>query len=121
MSHIIRQGIRIEVDAIEIDTIELGARISKQHKPFKAQWVKFPLRWAEALRRSKSVSTYQLALVILFEAFKRKHTGGEIILSSTVVGMPRCTKMRATKELVEFGLIETKQNGKQASRVSIIY
>lgn len=115
MNHVMRRGKRIDVETIEAPTNSQGKRA-----PFKAQFVKLPLRWAEALRRSKSVSTYRLALIILFEAFKRKHTGGEVILSSAVVGMPRCTKMRATKELVELGLIETNQIGRQALRVSII-
>lgn len=116
MSHVIRRGERVDVETVEVPTSP-----QRKRPPFKAQFVKLPLRWAEALRRSKSVNTYQLALIILFEAFKRKHTGGEVILSSAVTDMPRCSKMRATKELVELGLIETNQIGRQALRVSIIY
>ena len=113
VNYVMRHGRRIE-----IETIETGTSSPKKRKPFKAQWVKFPLRWVESLQRSKSVSTYQLALAILFEAFK--HNGGEIILSSTVTRMPRSTKMRAVRELVELGLIEIKQRGNQAVRVSIL-
>jgi Fic family protein len=92
----------------------------KKRKPFKAEWVKLPMRWAKALRRSKRVSTYQLAVAILFEAFKRNHVGGEIVLSSTMTGMSRETKRRAANELVELGLIKLKQDGKAALRVSSI-
>jgi hypothetical protein len=93
----------------------------KKRKPFTAQWVKLPRYWVEALRRSKSVSTYQLALAILFEAFKREHLIGEIVLSSTLTKMPRNTKMRAVRELVELGLIKIKQDGNQAARVTLLH
>jgi hypothetical protein len=94
---------------------------SKRRKPFKAQWVKLPRHWVEALQQSRSVSTYQLALAILFEAFKRKYLSGEIILSSTTTKMARNTKMRAARELVELGLIEIEQDCNQAARVTILY
>jgi GTP-sensing pleiotropic transcriptional regulator CodY len=57
----------------------------------------------------------------LIEAFKRKHLGGQIVLSAKVTGgMPRSTKMRAATELAEFGLIEIRSMGKKATVVSII-
>ena len=93
---------------------------------FKAQWVKLPQRWIEVLRNSKSGNTRQLAMEILSEAYKQEpkgnYRGGDIVLSSTVVvGMPRCAKLRAMKELVQLGLIEIEQNGRQAPRVIHIY
>ena len=42
----------------------------KSKGAFKSQWVKLPVKWVEALRRSTSASTYRLALIILIEAFK---------------------------------------------------
>jgi hypothetical protein len=72
-----------------------------------------------ALRRAKRISTYQLAHVILFEDFKRKQIGGDIVLSSEVTGMRSQTRVRAAKELVQLGLITLRQNGKEAFRVSI--
>jgi hypothetical protein len=116
MSYVIRHGKRIEVEVLD-----LGVPPKKRRKPFKAQWVKFPLHWAKALRRSNRAGTYQLASVILFEAFKQKHCGGEIVLSSAVTGMPRSTRRRATKELVKLGLISIHQKGSQSPRVSHLY
>lgn len=116
MKYVTRHGRRIAVE-----TLDTGAILKTKRKPFKAQWVKLPLHWAEALRRSKRVSTYQLAHVILFEAFKRKHVGGEVVLSRTVTGMPRCTKVRAANELVELGLIKIIRDGNHALKVSPIY
>jgi hypothetical protein len=116
MSYVIRHGKRIEVKILNS-----GIILTKRRKPFKAQWVKLPRQWAEALRRSKSAGTYQLAIAILFEAFKRKRYGGEIVLSSTVTGMTRPAKVRAVKELVELGLIKAEQKGNKSIRVSTIY
>jgi hypothetical protein len=112
--YVFRNGQRIEV--VEVD-IGLAP---KRRKLFKAQWVKLTPRWIEVLRHAKNKGTYQLALAILLEAFKRKHCGGEIVLSSAVTRMPRNTTMRAAKELVELGLIKTERKGRQAMRVSHI-
>jgi hypothetical protein len=92
----------------------------KRKLRFKVRWVKLHLRWVEALQRSKSASTYRLAHTILFEAFKREQVGGEIVLSMDVTKMPSTTRVRATKELVRFGLIRVSQNGRQAIRVTKI-
>lgn len=120
MNYVMRHGRRIEVE-----TLNTGVSPSppRGRKPFKAQFAMVPLRWVEVLQRSKSTSTYQLALVILLEAFKLeafKRKGSEITLSSTVTGMERYAKRRAARELADLGLIEIKKMGNQAIRVSII-
>jgi len=112
----IRNGQRIET--VVLDT---GIVPKKRREPFKAKWVKPPSQWIEVLRHAKSKGTYQLAHMILFEALKREYLGGEIVLSTTVTRMSRATRMRAVNELVELGLIETEQKGRQAMRVSRIY
>lgn len=91
--------------------------VKKRRKRFETRWVKLKLRWVRALRQSKSVSTYQLAHTILFEAFKREQVGGEIVLSAEVTKMSASTRKRATKELVRLKLIKVSQHGNQAVRV----
>ena len=93
----------------------------KKRKPFRVEWVKLPLWWVETLRKSTSAATCQLAMAILFEAFKCEQVGGEVVLSSTVTKMSGSTRRRAARELVKLGLIKTDQNGKEALRVSRIY
>lgn len=120
MNYVLRHGKRIEIETLNTG---VSPSPSRKRKPFKAQFVMVPLRWVEALQRSKSASAYQLALVILLEAFKLeafKRKGSEITLSSTATKMPRNTKTRAAKELADLGLIEIKQIGNQAIKVSII-
>jgi hypothetical protein len=115
--YVIRQGKRIAVDPVEVP--EPPSR--KARKAFEPEWVKLPLRWIEVLRQSKRMATWQLAHVILLEAFKRQYTGGEIVLSSTMTRMPKNTRIRAIKELAELGLIKLhRSSGNQAYRVSVI-
>jgi hypothetical protein len=121
MRYVKRRNPQGKIQRIAVIDGSPGASPKKRKRtPFKVQWVKLPLRWVEVLRRSKSANTKQLALEILFEAFKREHVGGEIVLSSAVTGMRRYAKARAAKELVELGLIETEQEGNEALRVSYI-
>jgi hypothetical protein len=120
MSYVTRRGRRIEVVYLP-DANAPPKKKTKKRKPFKAEWVQFPTRWIEVLQGSDRVSAYRLALAILVEAFKRKIVGGEVVLSSEVTGMARTTRLQAAKELVALGLIDTKQIGKEALRVSDIY
>jgi hypothetical protein len=92
--------------------------IKKKRKSFQAEWVKLPRHWLTALLQTKSANTYHLAHLILWEAFKRKYIGGEIVLSTQVTkGIPRCSKVRAAEELVELGLIRIKRDGRRSLRV----
>jgi hypothetical protein len=90
-------------------------------KEFKAGWIKFPASWREALHRANSAgSTYDLALTILIEAFKREHVGGDIVLSATVTRMSESTRKRAVLELEKLGLIRLQRTKGRAHRVSLI-
>ena len=112
MSCIFRNGRRIA-----IDTINTATPARKKRKPFEVSFVKLPELWIERLRHARKVSTITLAHVILREAFKRQHVGGEIVLSTEATGLSRQVRARAVNELRELGLIETEQNGNQAVRV----
>ncbi len=115
MSCIVRDGRRIA-----IDTINTATPARKKRKPFEVSFVKLPKFWIDQLRHARKLSTVTLAHVILHEAFKRQHVGGEIVLSSEVTGLSRKVRSKAVKELVALGLIETEQNGNQAVRVTNI-
>src|SRR5262245_55136969 len=108
---------------IDMEMPRLPRRAAKKKKrqraaSFQVQWVKLPRRWFKALQQSKKISTYRLALVILFEEFKREQIGGKIVLSMEVTGMPRSTRMKAVKELEKLGLIKVNRHGRQAIRVA---
>jgi hypothetical protein len=112
----IREGRRIKVKTIYGPTPKL------RRKPFKTEWIRFPASWRETLRQANSAgTTYELALTILSEAFKRKHVGGCIVLSAAMTGMPRNTRRKAAKELARLGLIKLDRTvGNQAYRVSLL-
>ena len=103
---------------IAVGTLPSKAAPKKKRPKFVAEWVGFPARWAKALQQSKSVATYQLAVTILFEAYKNKWVRGEetVTLSSAVTKMPKNTRLRATAELVKLELIKVTQNGHQAPK-----
>ena len=116
MGYVWRDGRRIE-------TVSSCKVPKKKSMPFEIKWAKFPKRWEVALRQTKKVSTYQLALAILFQASKNRANKYErdekiITLSLAVTGMSRNNRMRAARELVKFGLIEVEQRGREAMRVS---
>ena len=114
MRYVVRHGRRIAVE-----TLDLGTAPKKRRKPFKTEWVMLPRHWALALRKAKRISTYQLAVAILFEDFKRKVLGGDIVLSSEMTGMCHTTRVRAAKELVHLGLITISRKGREAYKVYI--
>ena len=105
---------------ITIDTINTATPARKKRKPFEVSFVKLPKFWIDRLRHARKLSTVTLAHVILHEAFKRQHLGGEIVLSTKATGLSRQVRARAVNELRELGLIETEQNGNQAVRVTSI-
>jgi hypothetical protein len=103
---------------VETDTITPPAVARLRRKPFKTQFVLVPTQWIETLSQTKRTSTWQLAMVILAEAFKRKLIGGEIVLSSQMTRMSGTTRLRAARELASLGLIQLEiPNGKRALKV----
>ena len=114
MTYLYRNGKPIAFDTINADMP------AKKRKPFKVNFVKLPDYWIERLERSNSPGTFKLAHCILKEDFKRQFGGGEIVLSTEATGLSRKVRSEAVKELVELGLIEIKQNGNQATRVTNI-
>jgi hypothetical protein len=110
VKYVTRHGKRIAVE-----TLDLGAT-TKARKPFKAQFVKLPRHWVERLERSNRPGTFKLAHRILAADFKRQNVGGEIVLSEKATGLKRKARLQATNELVEFGLIDITQKGRQATK-----
>jgi hypothetical protein len=113
MNYVIRHGRRIEVD-----TLNTGQTPERRRKAFEVKFVKVPVQWITALSQTKSLGTWRLAMVILAEAFRHKHMGGEIVLSSQVTRIPNTTRQRAARELASLGLIQLEiPPGKRAFKV----
>ena len=73
MGYVMRQGRRIKVVTVNPDP---DPNPRKRRRPFEPMWVKLPRHWISGLRRSKSVHTYALAHVILWETLKGKRGTG---------------------------------------------
>ena len=112
--HVVRDGKRIEVETLE------PKKAPKRRKPFKVRWVKTPTEWARRLR-GKGGAAHELALYVLERDFECKQKGGEIILSTTATGLPRQTRTRAVKILVDLGLIAVEQRGNRAIKVTHLF
>ena len=98
---------------------KVKAAASSPRKPFKVEWVKFPLAWRAALQQAKSAATFVLAHDILFAAFNKRH-GGEIVLSAKLTKLPDRTRRRAARKLVKLGLIRLHRgNAGQAYRITV--
>jgi hypothetical protein len=91
----------------------------KVGRNFETRYVILDRRWRNALRGCAG-STYELAITILFEEYRCRYTGDEIVLSSAVTGMPHGTRTRAANELAQLGLIRVTRSGNHALRVTII-
>ena len=117
MGYVMRHGRQIEIVTINPDPNPISRRRRKSFEPW---FVKLPRHWISALRRSKSARTWELAVIILWEAFKDKRGTGEVILSNQVTGMPGSTRRRAARELVELGLITVAEEQTQTLRAKVI-
>ena len=111
--HIIRGGKRIALETLEPET-----PTPKKRKQFKPISIVMPVAWARRLWQARHLNTHNLAHWILEEAFKRKHVGGDIVLSSKATGISHSTRWRAITELIALGLIEVEQEGYEAPRIT---
>ena len=90
---------------------------------FEFRWVRLPLRWIRILHQAAvSASTYDLALTILVESFKREQMAvKEIILSEGVTGMSPTVRRKAISNLVRLNLIKVKRGKGKAVKVVDLY
>jgi hypothetical protein len=100
--------------------IDLKAPACKpvRKKTWQRQFVRVPWGWVQRLRTTKRVSTYQLALVLLYEHWR---TGGKPIVLSNIAmqaeGLSRRSKWNALVELTELGLITIERKRRRSPRV----
>jgi hypothetical protein len=118
MAYAVRRGRRFRVATANPELLSSAPRTRR--RAFEPRFVKLPRHWVTGLKRSKSVHTYELALMILWEAFRDKRGTGEVILSTAVTGMSRVTKRRAAEELAELRLIQLRRKGTRALRAIVI-
>jgi len=99
-----------------VATITPPASRPRRRTPFKSKFIQVPTFWREALRGAPG-STFEAALAVLDEKYRRDHIGGEVVLSAEVTGLKKDARRDATKDLIGRSLIEVDQSGRAAPRV----
>jgi hypothetical protein len=97
-----------------------------QRKPKRKKWrreyVRVPWEWVERLQSSRRVSTYRLALLLLYEFWR---TGGRpVVLSNASAqagALPRRSKWRALAELEGLGLVRVERALRKSPRVTPLH
>jgi hypothetical protein len=96
-------------------------KVGKQKK-WRRQYVQFPWAWVERLQVVKRISTYRLALLLVYEHWR---TGGRpIVLSNALVmaeGVSRRTKWNALVELERLGLVRVERRSRRSPRLVLCH
>src|SRR5262245_59325399 len=95
-------------------------RQAAKPKKWRREFVRVPWEWAERLQTTRRVSTFRLALLLLYEHWR---TGGRPIPLTNVgligEGVSRRSKWRALAELERIGLVEVKRHRRRAPRATL--
>jgi hypothetical protein len=112
-------------DAFELEQLRIDPeRVIKPVKPkkWRRHFVRVPWTWVERLQKAKRVSTYRLALLLVYEHWR---TGARPVVLSNVFtqaeGLSRRSKWRAIAELESLGLIQVKRHQRRAPIVVLQY
>ena len=91
-----------------------------RRKKWRRQFVHVPWQWVERLRGAKRISTYRLALVLLYEHWR---SGGRPIALSNVgmqpEGLTPRSKWNALSELRTLDLITVKAQSGKSPRIAL--
>jgi hypothetical protein len=95
-------------------------KVGKRAKRWRRQYVQFPWTWVERLQAAKRVSSYRLALVLVYEHWR---TGGRpIVLSNALTkaeGLSRRSKWNALAELEALGLVKVERRQRRSPRLAL--
>jgi hypothetical protein len=105
-----------DLEALQVDPERM--RQPARPKKWRRQFVRVPWQWVECLRKAKRISTYRLALVLLYEHWR---SGGRPIALSNVSmqqeGLARRSKWNALAELRTLDLITVKTRSGKSPRI----
>jgi hypothetical protein len=110
---------RDDVGRIEVETLEPTTPPRVKRKSFKVSFTQVPEFWANKLETLKSWTTWQLARRILRAVHIQQNTywPEPVTLSRKMTGLAKTSRNRATDNMVNLGLIRTKQDGHGAAVV----
>ena len=107
---------------LRVDLADPRFRGVGKPKKWRREYVQFPWTWIERLQAAKRVSTYRLALLLVYEHWR---TGGRpIVLSNALVvteGVSRRTKWNALVELEGLGLVRVERRSRKSPRLILCH
>lgn len=93
----------------------------REPKKWRRRYVIVPWAWVEKLRQAKRVSTYRLALLLLYEHWRQ--SSSELVLSNVLLrdeGIASRSKTNALAELEAMGLVRVKRRLGRSPRIVVI-
>jgi hypothetical protein len=109
-----------DLDRLRVDPAQFPSKLGKPAKQWRRQYVQFPWAWIDRLQAAKRVSTWRLAVWIVYEHWR---SGGQPIVLSNVLskaeGLSRRSKWRALAELENLGLVKVKRHHGRAPRLTL--
>ena len=111
-------------DPYDFNKLRVGVQSANRKRPkpksWRRQYVRVPWEWVEQLQSARRVSTYRLALVLLYEDWR---TGGKPIVLSNISmkaeGLLPRSKWNALSELADLGLITIEKKNGRSPRVVV--
>jgi hypothetical protein len=107
-----------DLDSLRVDSVDPRFRQPQpptRVKKWRRQFIKFPWTWATALQSATRVSTFKLALLLLYESWRM---GGRPIVLSNILsqaeGLSRRSKWNALAELEALGLIRVERRKRRS-------
>jgi hypothetical protein len=112
-----------DLDALREASCEPLAPPPSTSKKWQRRFVQFPWVWVERLKTAQRVSTYRLALLLVYEHWRRR--GQPTIVLSKVLsqteGLTRRSKWNAVTELEHLGLIRVERQPGKSPRVALLH
>jgi hypothetical protein len=110
-----------DLDALRIDSANPNLRpkgSARKTTKWRKQFVRVPWVWVDRLKEARYISTYRVALHLLYEFWRN---GGRVIrLSNSAPGIERRRKWRGLRELEQFGLIEIERRPRKAPLITVL-
>ena len=107
---------------LRVDLADPRFRGVGKPKKWRREYVQFPWTWIEGLQAAKRVSTYRLALLLVYEHWRMG--GRPIVLSNALVmaeGVSRRTKWNALVELEGLGLVRVERRSRKSPRLILCH
>jgi hypothetical protein len=113
------EALRRATEAFHLDEPRSPHR-RKQHPTWQRYYIMLPWTWVDRLQKARGVSTWRVAVLLLYEHWRRD--GQPIVVSNVLtqdLGVPRRSKARALVELQALDLIVLDRGRGKSPRATL--